>query len=144
VFAILVVYLNQVVSIDRLIDELWGQAPPSAATASLQAYVSNLRRVLEPGRKPRAPAAVLVSEPPGYALRVPPDRLDAVRFERLAAEGRSALVAGEAGTALAILAAALDRRRPDCTSFGSAPRRTTWRVAWLSANMPAPVPRSKV
>ncbi len=108
VFAILVVYLNQVVSIDRLVDELWGESPPSAATASLQAYVSNLRRVLEPGRKPRTPAAVLVTEPPGYALRVPPDRLDAVRFERLAAEGRAALVAGDAAAAVAVLGAALE------------------------------------
>ena len=108
VFAILVVHLNRVVSIDRLIDELWGEAPPSAATASLQAYVSNLRRVLEPGRKPRTPATVLVSEPPGYALRVPADGLDAARFERLAAEGRSALVAGDATTALAVLDAALE------------------------------------
>ena len=53
VLAVLLVHLNEVVSLDRLIDLLWGETPPSAATASLQAYVSNLRRVLEPDRAAR-------------------------------------------------------------------------------------------
>ena len=51
--AVLLVEANRVVSLDRLIDELWGDTPPNAATASIQAYVSNLRRVLEPSRGPR-------------------------------------------------------------------------------------------
>lgn len=56
-------------SVDRLIEDLWqGEAPPRA-TASLQVYVSNLRRALEPGRAPRSPAQLLVSAPPGYAVR---------------------------------------------------------------------------
>ena len=74
VLAVLLVLLNQVVSIDRLIDELWGETPPGAATASLQAYVSNLRRVLEPDRIAARPAKVVVTEAPGYALRVAPDQ----------------------------------------------------------------------
>ena len=48
VLAILLLNANHVVSLDRLIDELWGETPPGAATSSLQAYVSNLRRLLEP------------------------------------------------------------------------------------------------
>src|SRR4051812_35539501 len=91
VLAVLLAHANQVVSIDRLIDELWGHTPPNAATASLQAYVSNLRRALEPTRAPRTPAAVLVTEAPGYVLRLRGDDLDAVRFERHATEGRRAL-----------------------------------------------------
>jgi DNA-binding SARP family transcriptional activator len=56
-----------------------GRPVDLGATASLQAYVSKLRRLLEPGRSPRAPARLLVSAPPGYVLRVPrfaamPDR----------------------------------------------------------------------
>jgi DNA-binding SARP family transcriptional activator len=43
--AVLLVHANQVVALDRLIEELWGEQPPAQATASLQAYVSNLRRV---------------------------------------------------------------------------------------------------
>jgi DNA-binding SARP family transcriptional activator len=81
--AVLLLEANRVVSLDRLIDDLWGDTPPNAATASIQAYVSHLRRVLEPGRSPRAPSAVLVSEPPGYMLCVAADRIDAKRCELL-------------------------------------------------------------
>src|SRR5207248_4567736 len=54
VLAVLLVHGNEVVALDRLIEELWGGTAPNAATASLQAYVSNLRRVLEPDRPPRS------------------------------------------------------------------------------------------
>ena len=74
-------------------------APPKA-TASLQAYVSNLRRALEPDRAPRAPARVIVSRPPGYALDVGPDGLDAARFEQAADDARRALAAGDPAAAL--------------------------------------------
>jgi DNA-binding SARP family transcriptional activator/CBS domain-containing protein len=107
VLAILVLHANHVVSLDRLIDELWGDTPPSAATSTLQAYVSNLRRVLEPDRPPRAPATVLVSNPPGYLLRCEPADIDAVRFGELTTEGRAALAAGDARSARATFEAAL-------------------------------------
>jgi DNA-binding SARP family transcriptional activator len=108
VLAVLLVHANEVVSIDRLIDDLWGETPPNAATASLQAYVSNLRRVLEPDRAPRAPPTVLVTEAPGYILRVVDDQIDAVLFERLAAEGRRSLEAGNATGAIQAFDHALD------------------------------------
>jgi DNA-binding SARP family transcriptional activator len=85
---------GRVVSVDRLIDQLWHGEPPAAATSTLQAYVSNLRRVLEPGRKPGAPATLLVTRPPGYALDIEPAQVDAVRFEQSL---RSALRAHEQG-----------------------------------------------
>ena len=53
-------------------------APPGV-TATLQAYVSGLRRAIEPDRERRAPATVLVTGRPGYALRVPDEALDAGR-----------------------------------------------------------------
>lgn len=65
VLAVLLAARREVVPTDRLVDDLWGGEPPPSATASLQAYVSNLRRVLEPGRSPRAPARLLVSASPG-------------------------------------------------------------------------------
>jgi DNA-binding SARP family transcriptional activator len=113
VLAVLLVHLNQVVSIDRLIDELWGESPPNAATASLQAYISNLRRALEPDRSPRTPATVLVTEAPGYVLRVPLDQLDAVRFEELATAGRRALEKGDPHGAVTALDHALGMWRGD-------------------------------
>jgi DNA-binding SARP family transcriptional activator len=58
VLALLVAARGEVVPVDRLIDDLWRGEPPPKASASLQAYVSNLRRLLEPRREPRAPARV--------------------------------------------------------------------------------------
>ncbi|GGS02281.1 hypothetical protein Snoj_06500 [Streptomyces nojiriensis] len=106
VLALLVSARGRVVSVDRMIEELWQGAPPARAVASLQAYVSNLRRLLEPGRAPRTPARLLVSTPPGYALRLPEDAVDAWRFERLLGRAREALHA-EPDTAGALLREAL-------------------------------------
>lgn len=81
VLALLLVARGDVVSVDRLIEDLWRGEPPPRAIGALQAYVSNLRRILEPDRPPRAPAQVLVSVAPGYAVRLPGDAVDAWRFE---------------------------------------------------------------
>ncbi|MFC3502743.1 ATP-binding protein [Micromonospora krabiensis] len=90
VLAMLVLARGEVVSVDRLVEQLWrGEAPPRAV-ASLQAYVSNLRRLLEPDREPRAPARLLVTAPPGYAVRLPDGAVDAWRFETLLAQARVA------------------------------------------------------
>ena len=101
--AVLLVHANDVVSLDRLIEELWGEEPPPQAAASLQTYVSNLRRALEPGRPARAPSRVLVSQPPGYRLVVGAGDLDAARFAALAAEGHRLLDAGRPGAAARVL-----------------------------------------
>jgi DNA-binding SARP family transcriptional activator/tetratricopeptide (TPR) repeat protein len=84
--SLLLIEPGRVVSVDRLIDQLWNGSPPASATTTLQAYVSNVRRALEPERAPGAPATVLVTRPPGYALDVERDLVDARRFERLVAE----------------------------------------------------------
>ncbi len=83
VLALLLVGRGEVVSVDRMIEQLWRGEPPPRAIASLQAYVSNLRRLLEPHRPQRTPATLLVSRAPGYALRLPADTVDAWRFEDL-------------------------------------------------------------
>ncbi|MGC4869368.1 ATP-binding protein [Micromonospora sp. DT53] len=89
VLALLLAARGEVVSVGQMIEDLWrGDAPPRAI-ASLQAYVSHLRRVLEPARERRAPARVLITAPPGYALRLPADAVDAFRFETLLAEARA-------------------------------------------------------
>ncbi|MCS0603749.1 AAA family ATPase [Streptomyces sp. LP11] len=90
VLALLLASRGRVVPVDRLIDSLWQGRPPEKAAVSLHAYVSNLRRALEPGRIPRAPAGVLVSAPPGYALRLPEDAVDAWRFEAAVRQARTA------------------------------------------------------
>ncbi|MEV6927235.1 BTAD domain-containing putative transcriptional regulator [Dactylosporangium sp. NPDC051485] len=89
VLALLLSARGEAVSVDRMIEDLWRGEPPPRAIASLQAYVSNLRRLLEPDRERRAPARLLVSAPPGYAVRLPPESVDAWRFERLLADARA-------------------------------------------------------
>ncbi|HQR28221.1 MAG TPA: BTAD domain-containing putative transcriptional regulator, partial [Nocardioides sp.] len=79
--AALALHLGRPVSVDALIDLLWADAPPPGVAGTLQSYVAGLRRCLEPDRPPRAPATVLVTSPPGYALRLPADAVDAHRFE---------------------------------------------------------------
>jgi len=76
---------GRAVSVDGIVDLLWGDEPPPGSVATLQGYISSLRRSLEPDRVRRAPATVLVTVAPGYALRLPEDAFDAVRFEREAA-----------------------------------------------------------
>lgn len=78
------------VSVDGIVDLLWDDAPPGV-TATLQAYVSQLRRVLEPDRPRRAPATVLVTAAPGYALRVPEESIDAAVFEQAVGGAHRAL-----------------------------------------------------
>jgi predicted ATPase/DNA-binding SARP family transcriptional activator len=107
VLALLVIDSNRVVSIDRFLDEMWGQEPPAGAMTTLQAYISKLRRILEPGRPAGTRAEVLCTEPPGYLLRLEPEAIDARRFERLAREGRDALAAGGAEAAATVFDDAL-------------------------------------
>jgi DNA-binding SARP family transcriptional activator len=105
--AILVVEAGHVVPVDRLIDLLWRDEPPAAAIASVQAYVSGLRRVLEPGRPPRAPARVLITQDPGYLLRAADDQVDALQFQALARKAHNDLAGGEPAAAAARLEDAL-------------------------------------
>ena len=109
----LVLEANRVVSLDRLIDLLWGDERPARSTASLQVYVSNLRRVLEPGRSRHTPPKRLLTRPPGYELRIPAGELDASRFEDLVATGRRLLDQGRPGPARSALAEALALWRGD-------------------------------
>ncbi|MFG2346201.1 BTAD domain-containing putative transcriptional regulator [Streptomyces phaeochromogenes] len=80
VLARLIVARRRVVPVARLVEDLWVDPPPGAVGA-VQTFVAALRRVLEPERPPRAPARLLVTDGPGYALRTEPDTVDAWRFE---------------------------------------------------------------
>ncbi|MFE7571023.1 BTAD domain-containing putative transcriptional regulator [Streptomyces sp. NPDC057539] len=81
VLARLIVARRRVVPVTRLVEDLWADPPPGAVGA-VRTFVAALRRALEPERPPRAPAGLLVTEGPGYALRAEPDAVDAWRFER--------------------------------------------------------------
>lgn len=72
---------GRTVGVEKIIDQLWGEAPPPKVLGALQGYVSKLRRQLEPERDPRAASHVLVTRPSGYALVVPPGTTDVAVFE---------------------------------------------------------------
>ena len=80
--ALLLLHANEVVAAERLIGELWGEAPPATASKSIQSYVMRYRRELGAER--------LTTRAPGYVLNVGPDELDVAVFERLRAEARRA------------------------------------------------------
>jgi DNA-binding SARP family transcriptional activator/streptogramin lyase len=91
--ALLVLHGNEVVSADRLIDELWGEHPPPTAAKGLQVYVSQLRKELQNGSD--RDGDVLVTRANGYVLVLGPDDVDVQRFERSLNAGERALAAGE-------------------------------------------------
>jgi DNA-binding SARP family transcriptional activator/class 3 adenylate cyclase len=88
VLAVLLLHAGQAVSVDRLIEALWRDDPPKTAATSLQNFVSQLRKVLG--------ADAVVTQPPGYLLRIEPDELDVNRFARLVSQAGSTGVAERA------------------------------------------------
>lgn len=100
VLAILLLHRHEVLSVDRLVDELWGERSPDTATKTVQVYVSRLRKELGEG--------VLLTRGGGYLLDIEPDQVDAARFERLAREGGNALERGDTSEARDLLGEALD------------------------------------
>jgi YVTN family beta-propeller protein len=103
--AILLLRRGEVVSSDRVIDQLWGERPPATAAKTLQGYVSHLRKSLGNG--------VVVTRGGGYMLAVSPDQVDAERFEAMVADGRVALADDDALRARELLCSALELWRGD-------------------------------
>ena len=108
--ALLAADAGRVVSIDRLLTEMWGETPPDSALSSLQVCVSRLRRALNdtPGDDPSTvPAVRIRRRAPGYVLELPEGALDAWRLVRLA-EAARACVSADPAAALALLDEGLD------------------------------------
>jgi DNA-binding SARP family transcriptional activator/tetratricopeptide (TPR) repeat protein len=101
--AALLLQHGQLLSVDRLVDCLWGERAPAGAATTLRTYVKQVRQVLE-----RAGAAAGVeSRSGGYVLGLDPTELDAERFEELLRQGQAAADRGEAETVDALLGDAL-------------------------------------
>ena len=99
--ALLLVHAGEVVSRDRLIEELWQGDPPASGPQSLDAYLSRLRKAL----RDAGADEVLVTRAPGYLLKA--HDTDAGRFEGLARQGSDALAAGHPDRAVRLLREAL-------------------------------------
>jgi DNA-binding SARP family transcriptional activator len=95
VLAILLLHANEIVSVERLADELWSDEQPQNAAGAIHNHVSRLRKLLG--------ADILATHPGGYSLEVDPSRIDLHRFEQLIAEAESA----DAATSAALLHDAL-------------------------------------
>jgi DNA-binding SARP family transcriptional activator len=106
VLAALLLHPGQVVSVDRLVDTLWEEAPPRSAASNIRTYVADLRASLGSLR--------VVSHPSGYLIQTGPAELDLLLFEALAKQGEKAAKDGDALGAARSLeqAAGLWRGRP--------------------------------
>ena len=104
--AALLLYPGQVLSVERLIDDLWGEAPPQSAANALQVYVSQLRKTLGAG--------TLLTQAPGYVAQLEAGQLDATLFAGLVDQGRGAMLSEDAAMAGARLREALALWRGDC------------------------------
>jgi DNA-binding SARP family transcriptional activator len=104
--AILAIHANELVPADRLIEHLWPDDPPESAANTLQGYVSRLRKALgsngSNGARP-----VIVFRSPGYVLAVPPEQIDARRFERLLDDAEAQAGNGDSSAAARSLREAL-------------------------------------
>jgi predicted ATPase/DNA-binding SARP family transcriptional activator len=107
--ASLLVRLNQVVPVTVLVNDLWGESPPTTVQATLQSLVSRLRRALGvAGVATGGQAPLLRGRDGGYVLEAALDCVDAFRFDRLVATGRRALADGDAAMAADKLQSALE------------------------------------
>lgn len=103
VLAVLLLSAGRSVSVERLIDAVWGAQPADSALNLVRTYVWRLRSLLTEDGESR-----LTTEPSGYLLRVRPGELDLSEFERQAADGRAAAARGNEAAAAVHLRAALD------------------------------------
>jgi DNA-binding SARP family transcriptional activator len=150
--AALLLSANRSMSVARLAEAVWDDAPPPNARRQLQNRVATLRAVLARG----GAANAIITTPVGYLLRIDPDQLDAARFDAAVARARSTAdaatairllrdalatwrgpaIAGIGGPALERAAAALDERRltavEDCLGLELAAGRHSQLVAELT------------
>jgi len=125
ILACLIAHAGRVVSVDDLIEELWGEQPPRTPEKTLVSYVSRLRRDLHSRRPGGSKADLIVFRADGYSLERDGHEIDAVDFERLAYEGHRSLDEGRLADADHALGSALALWRGDAyqgyryTAFGA-------------------------
>ena len=112
IVAMLALDAGRVVSLDRLIDGVWGDDAPRTVRSSVQVHVSQVRRAIAA----RSDADVIVSGQSGYVLRVEPGNVDALRFRELSEQARRSLVNGDSESAAALAREALQLWTGDALS----------------------------
>jgi YVTN family beta-propeller protein len=99
VLAVLLIHRGKVVSVDRIVDLLWGARPPDSAAKTVQVYVSRLRKALGEG--------LLLTRGGGYVLELVPEQLDADRFEQAVSKAMEEHARGDVAAARDLLRYAL-------------------------------------
>ena len=103
VLTMLLMEANRIVPVGRLVEAVWGHAPPATARSQIQMAVSELRRTFTESTG----AKLIASYPAGYAIEVGQSAVDALRFDRLVAEAREAVRRGDAAAGVDALRRAL-------------------------------------
>jgi DNA-binding SARP family transcriptional activator len=106
--AALVAHVGHVVSLDTLVDAIWGDSPPATAVKTVQSYVARLRGALAPDQasRRRRGSETIVTAGPGYRLAAPQESVDACVFTERIRAGRRAVDRGELAEAERLLAEA--------------------------------------
>ncbi|WP_433170087.1 AfsR/SARP family transcriptional regulator [Actinoallomurus sp. CA-150999] len=94
VLALLLLRANQVVSLDSVIEELWGEEPPKSAVTTAQTYIYQLRKAFARELGEQQASRMIETVPPGYILRVDEAQLDFREFDRLIEQSRALQAAG--------------------------------------------------
>lgn len=87
ILALLVANIDRIVTVDELIDQVWGEKPPVGARNVLHRHIGRIRRALEPGLAFREPGTWLLGVPGGYQFRSEGLDVDLLEFRNLAARG---------------------------------------------------------
>lgn len=129
--------LGEVVSVEQIVDGVWGRDVPQSAASGVHTYVAGLRRVLDPARGRRASGGVLVSGSGGYCLRLPAEAVDAQLFTRHHAAARNLLANGQTEAAIGQLERALGLWHGDAYASVPGPFAEIERVRLTEARLVA-------
>jgi predicted ATPase/DNA-binding SARP family transcriptional activator len=120
VFAALALHFGQSVSIDSLLESVWGGDQPVSSRQLVHTYVARLRRILEPEMPPRARIRTIASTHGGYCLVTQPESVDITRFSFLYRQARERRLTGEPIRALNLLGEAMRMwRDPTLAELGT-------------------------
>ncbi|MBF6329907.1 AfsR/SARP family transcriptional regulator [Nocardia transvalensis] len=137
VFVTLLLEMNRPLSVNSIIDAVWGEHRPGDARNAIQTYISRLRRALALGREPDEPGPALLWTERGYVLRGDPSLLDCVVFERHMATAELCRRHGDYGAAAEKIEAALELWRGEPFTGLDGPfieaERRRWSERYLSA-----------
>jgi DNA-binding SARP family transcriptional activator len=114
ILALLLVRANQLVTVDAMIELLWGQDPPGSSVNIIHKYIGCIRRLLEPGLAARASGRWLTRHGEAYRLAADESTSDLIAFRRLVTDARSAHAEGRPAAALDLLLEALGLWRGAC------------------------------